>query len=119
LDEAEIENLSVHVVWSSQIGAKAKHVAGGGRLMEDERAFHYWDPKRRIGAAFQQHIAHMSSPAWDVWMLFAPGVLWEGESPPAPTWWEHQLSGLKGLEDLRLDPERFAQKAAEISRGND
>jgi len=113
LVEVGIENLSVHVVWSSQLGAKAKHVAGGAELMQDARASHYWDPKKRVGAAFQRHIADLSSPAWDVWMLFAPGILWEGETPPAPTWWEHQLGGLD--ESLRLDPDRFARKALEMS----
>ena len=105
----------MHVVWSSQTGAKAKHVAGGAKLMEDERVAHYWDPERRIGAAYQRHIADMSSPAWDVWMLYEPGVLWEEDAPPAPTWWEHQLGGLEDYADLRLDPGRFASKALEMS----
>jgi len=94
-------------------------VAGAARLVDDPRASRYWDPDRRVGAAFQTHIAHMASPAWDVWMLFAPGVLWEGESPPEPTWWEHQLSALRGYEDRWLDPERFARKALEMSPGWD
>ncbi len=115
MDEVAIENLSVHVVWSSQLGAKAKHVAGGAELMQDSRATHYWDPDQRIGAAFQKHIADLSSPAWDVWMLFAPGVLWQGEQPPAPSWWEHQLGSLKSHASLRLDPDRFARKAVELS----
>ncbi len=117
LDEVEIENLSVHVVWSSQLGARAKHVAGGAALMQDARATHYWDPDRRVGAAFQEQIANLGSPAWDVWMLFAPGVVWEGDGPPAPTWWEHQLRGLD--EALRLDPRRFARKALEMSAAAD
>jgi hypothetical protein len=116
LDEVEIENLSVHVVWSSQTGAKAKHVAGGAELMQDARAVHYWDPDRRVGAAFQRHIANLGFPAWDVWMLFAPGILWEEDTPPAPTWWEHQLGVLmENHGDLRLDPDRFAKKAVAMS----
>jgi hypothetical protein len=57
----------------------------------------------------------MSSPAWDVWMLYEPGVLWEEQVPPAPTWWEHQLSGLEDYAHLHLDPDRFARKALEMS----
>ena len=113
MDEIEIENLSVHVVWSSQTGAKAKHVAGGAELMQDAKASHYWDPNKRVGTAFQKHIANMNSPAWDVWMLFAPEVTWERRTPPAPTWWEHQLGGLD--RSLKLDPDRFARKALEMS----
>ncbi len=85
--------------------------------MRDPRVAHYWDPDQRVGTAFQPHIADLGSPAWDVWMLFAPGVLWEGEAPPQPTWWEHQLTGL-GLEELRLDPDRFAAKAVAMSRAD-
>lgn len=113
MKEVEIESLSVHVVWSSQLGAKEKHVAGGAKLMDNERASHYWDPENRVGSAFQRHIANLRSPAWDVWMLFAPGVVWPDEIPPAPTWWEHQLGGLD--PELRLDPDRFARKAVELS----
>ena len=109
----------MHVVWSSQLGAKEKHVVGGAKLMQDERVAHYWDPDLRVGAAYQRHIADLESPAWDVWMLFAPGVVWDEETPPAPTWWEHQLSGLKDYSDLRLDPDRFARKALEMSAAAD
>jgi hypothetical protein len=113
LDEVAIENLTVHVVWSSQVGAEAQHVAGGAELMQDERAVHYWDPNRRVGAAFRKHIVGLSSPAWDVWMLYAPGVSWEGHAPLPPTWWEHQLPGLDPA--LRLDADRFARKALKLS----
>ncbi len=46
-------------------------------------------------------------------MLFAPGVVWKEGVSPEPTWWEHQLGGLD--PDLRLDPDRFAEKAHELS----
>jgi hypothetical protein len=115
LDKVEIDQLSVHVAWSSQSGAKASHVASAAELMEDERATHYWDPDQNIGAAFQHHIANVGSPAWDVWMLFAPGLVWGEEAPPPPTWWEHQLSAVEGYANLRRDTARFAQKAVELN----
>jgi hypothetical protein len=119
LKDTQIDNLSVHVVWSSQTGAKEKHVAGGTALMPDERAAHYWDPDRLVGIAFQPHIPDLEFPAWDVWMLFAPGVTWgERAPPPAPTWWEHQLGRLTQHSELRLDPDRFARKAVELSQGS-
>ncbi len=90
-------------------------MSGGAKLMDDQRAAHYWDPERLVGVAYQQHIANLSSPAWDVWMLYEPGVLWEGEAPPQPTWWEHQLSRLEGHDDRWLAPDRFARKALEMS----
>ena len=50
--------------------------------------------------------------AWDVWMLFDRDVRWEGDLPPRPAWWEHQLNGMP--PELLLDSERFAKKAREI-----
>lgn len=104
------------VVWSSQLGADEGDVAAAAELMRDPRAEHYWDGEDRVGAAFAPHVGDLEIPAWDVWMLFAPGVRWEGEGPPAPSHWEHQLSLLRDLPERRLDPERFAAKAVELAR---
>lgn len=104
------------VVWSSQLGAEEDDVAAAAALMADPRAEHYWDGEDRVGAAFAPHIDDLQSPAWDVWMLFAPGVRWDGEAPPAPSHWEHQLGVLRHLPERRLDPERFAAKAVELRR---
>jgi hypothetical protein len=46
--------------------------------------------------------------AWDVWMLYGRGVRWEGQTPPRPDWWEHQLYRMP--PERSLDPERFARK---------
>lgn len=91
-------------------------MAPAAALMADPRVEHYWDGEDRVGSAFTPHIAGLEIPAWDVWMLFAPGVRWEGEVPPEPTAWEHQLPHLRHLPDRRLDPERFAATAVELAR---
>ena len=38
-NEVQIENVSIHVVWSSQLGAKEKHAAGAAGLMMDADRF--------------------------------------------------------------------------------
>lgn len=118
LEDVDIENLSVHVVWSNQLGADESHLPGAMRLMGDERARHYWDRHAYVGTAFAPYIENLPPPAWDVWMLFAPGTIWEEERPPEPDWWEHQLTFLSHLPDRRLDPDRFAAKALELSNRN-
>ena len=106
----------MHVVWSSQLGAKQAHVASATRLMDDARVRHYWDGETVTGAAFQPYFPGLSAPAWDVWMLFPPGVRWEGAAPPEPTWWEHQLGSLQETHpDRRLDAERFSRRAHELA----
>jgi len=43
---------------------------------------------------------------WDVWMAYLPDVIWEGELPPYPDFWMHQLGPLP--KDLILDASVFA-----------
>ena len=76
---------------------------------------HYWDGEQRIGAAVQHFVPGLGYPAWDFWMLYAPGVTW-GDEAPEPDWWEHQLGSLdRDFAERRLDAQRFARKAAEIA----
>lgn len=105
----------MYVVWSPQLGAQKKHADEGAELVPDNRAHHYWDGEMVIGNHYQE-LRHpdgsdlvLSSPAWDVWMLFGADARWEAGRAPVPDWWEHQLGGMPG--DLHLDPERFAAKA--------
>ena len=111
--EGNDDDLSVLVVWSSQLGAKEKHVAEAAALMQDPRVRHYWDGDRLAGKVFQPHL-DLDSPAWDVWLLFPPGARWDAGEAPEPAWWEHQLQGMPS--ERRLDPKRFAAKARELMR---
>lgn len=95
------------MVWSPQLGAEEKHVAGAAELIDDPRVTQYWDPAMAAGRAFER-VLGTPVPAWDVWMLFGPEARW-GESPPEPDWWEHQLGSFR--PDRRLDFERFTEKA--------
>jgi len=104
-------DVAVYVVWSSQVGGRERHVDKATQRVPDPRARHYWDGDQMVGKAFQP-ILGTPEPAWDVWMLFAPGARWEGETPPLPTWWEHQLYGMP--DERLLDSDRFAAKAREI-----
>lgn len=115
------DDIRVFVVWSSQLGAEEKHLPEAMALMPDPRARHYWDPSDQVGTAYQNRLRDpagdgepftMGSAAWDVWLLFGRDAHWDDDAPPDPAWWEHQLRGLP--EAIRLDPERFAQKAAEL-----
>jgi hypothetical protein len=104
-------DVAVYVVWSSQVGGGERNVGNAAKLVPDRRARHYWDGDQVVGKAFQP-ILGTPEAAWDVWMLFDRKARWEGDSPPRPAWWEHQLYGMP--PELLLDSERFAKKAREI-----
>jgi hypothetical protein len=104
-------DLKIFVVWSSQLGAKAKHVPDATKLMPDPRAQHLWDGDKQIGIAYQGFLG-LVEPAWDIWMIFDRYSRWDGPELPLPTWWEHQLQELP--QEKRLDPKRFANRLAEF-----
>ena len=49
----------------------------------------------------------LGQPAWDIYMIYRAGALWEGNQPPAPEFWMHQLPG---ADAPRLDPAEFARR---------
>jgi hypothetical protein len=107
----------VFVVSSSQLGAQARHVANPMERMDGPRVRHYWDGDQRVGKAVTPLIEGLDIPAWDVWMLYAPGATWGEGVAPAPDWWEHQLNALWDRRpDRRLEADRFAAKAEELTR---
>lgn len=71
---------------------------------------HVWDGEKLLGDAFST-ILDLQCSAWDVYLLYAPGVTWSGELPPRPTFWMHQLPSTKGAEPgLMLNPKEFLQE---------
>lgn len=120
MNESSDQDIAVFVVWSTQLGAQKKHAIDAMETVTDPRATHYWDSGDVIGSHYQT-LRHpdgeeirLSAPAWDVWLLFDGKAAWSAAGAPTPVWWEHQLRGMP--DDVKLDPERFARKAAELAR---
>lgn len=54
---------------------------------------------------------NLNAVAWDVYFLYAPGVVWEGNEPPQPTFWMHELPADAGVNrDLVLYPSKLSQE---------
>jgi hypothetical protein len=72
-------------------------------LVTDSRATHFWDSERLLPPLFARVLdLPAETPAWDVYLLYRPSVLWQGDEPPTPYCWQHQLSVLPSGH--RLDP---------------
>ncbi len=66
-----------------------------------------WDSKRAIGDALSTTL-HLKCPAWDVYLIYKPGVQWLGKEAPAPSFWMHQLGEYAGADPaLHLKPEKL------------
>ena len=71
---------------------------------------HGWDAEHRLSMLFARAL-NLKGSAWDVYLLYGPGVSWTGEAPPHPTFWMHQLPAQSGAPgDLLLYPGRLAKE---------
>ena len=71
-------------------------------LFSDPRVKHYWVRTHAVGELFQAPIDLTGEPAWDVYLVYEPGIEWKGDAPPVPTLFMHQLGG-RLPDDQRLD----------------
>jgi len=84
----------------------------------DGRVVHLWDGERKVGDTFTKTLG-LEGTAWDVYLLYAPGVHWDGSLPPAPTFWMHQLPSATGADaDGLLAPRVFAERARTLLGGS-
>ncbi len=98
-----------YVVWVPKRGGAEKDVPEAARLVPDKRTKQYWDEG---GELMKRYTSVLSLPvdAWDIYMVYGPEARWEGDAPPAPDYWMHQLAS-PGVKGPRLDAEVFAAKA--------
>ncbi len=97
--------LETFVVYVPALGAKEKDVSPALPLLAGPRIHHYWEDSGIIGRLYQEAM-DTELYMWDVWMAYRPDVVWEGELPPYPDFWMHQLGPLP--RELRLDAGVFA-----------
>jgi hypothetical protein len=88
-------------------------------LIKDERIFQYWDGQRALGRLVSETLKLSAAVAWDIYLLYLPGAIWNSGRLPKPDFWMHQLNE---QADLLLDPDRLiaeVQKAIETTSEGD
>jgi hypothetical protein len=109
------EHLVGFVVWVPMLGGKASDVPDATTLQSDARVTHYWDGSNDLGAKYARILPVAGGPAWDVYMLYAPGIVWSGADPPKPSFWMHQLPITNAPY---LDATVFADRARQMLARN-
>jgi hypothetical protein len=86
-------DISVSIVWINMLPLDNRAMAHvRAQTMQDPRARHFSDPRKRVGRAIAQSLGGRNKVAWDIYLFYAPGAEWDG-GPPPPAWWAHQLTG--------------------------
>jgi hypothetical protein len=79
----------------------------------DSRIWQGWNGTKNVGEFFGKTL-DLHDIAWDVYLLYKPGIKWEGQEPPAPTFWMHQLQGVDPKLLLCVDPTRLSAEVAKL-----
>jgi hypothetical protein len=101
-NDGRLETFVIHV---PTLGAKEEHVPDVLPLLAGPRIHHYWEESGIIGRHYQE-VMDTRFYIWDFWTVYGPEVVWDGELPPKPDFWMHQLGPLP--RELMLDAEVFA-----------
>jgi hypothetical protein len=81
--------------------------------LRDRRISQGWDGSLDIGKMFGATLA-LHQVAWDVYLIYKPGITWEGEQPPPPTFWMHQLDGVDPGLLLCVNPARLGAEVDKL-----
>jgi hypothetical protein len=104
------EDLPLHglVIWVPMLPDDTAEAAEAeAAAFSDPRIEHFWDAERALANAFAG-VLDLRCPAWDVYLVYRPGVRW-GDTPAPPTSWMLQLPEQVGADPTRLlDAGHFA-----------
>lgn len=103
VSKIDSQDLRVYAVWEPILKTDDERSSRKAvTLFPDERVKNYWVRSRAVGELFQTPIHLEGEPAWDVYLVYAPGIVWDGDVPPEPTFFMHQL-GARLANGQRLD----------------
>lgn len=107
----EANDLRGFIVWLPMKSADDPgSAAAQAASLRDARLTEAWDGEHAAGALFASMLK-LKGTAWDVYLLYPRGARWEGDAPPAPIFWMHQLQAEDGADQkLCLDPGRLRRQ---------
>ncbi len=99
--------LKAILVWEPmRDGDDATSATQQAEKVQDVRISQGWDRGQNLGKVFGQTL-DLHQIAWDVYLVYKPGIKWEGPQPPRPTFWMHQLEGVDPKLLLCENPTRL------------
>lgn len=118
-EEFGASNLKGFAIWLPMMpGDNAQFARVKAETFKEHPVFHAWDPERRLGELYARAL-NLRALAWDVYLLYAPGVRWDGNEPPQPTFWMHQLPADTGADwKILLNPTMLSQELLKLLGSN-
>lgn len=109
------EKLKGYEVWLPWVYGDSRDLAGiMAASLQDPRVEHLWDGGAELSKSFTRAL-NARLDVWDVYMVYAPGVKWEGQFPPRPDFFMHQLPEKYGLDPAsHLDSKTFLAEVIKL-----
>jgi hypothetical protein len=106
--------LAAILVWEPmRDGDSATSASQQAGTVQDDRISQGWDSNRSLGKLFGE-ILDIHEIAWDVYLVYKPGIRWEGTRPPRPKFWMHQLAGVDPKLLLCANPTRLSEEVGKL-----
>jgi hypothetical protein len=107
--------LRAYVAWVPMFRGREQDVPKETTEVPDARASHYWDGRSLLTQQYRRTLG-FNEPAWDIFLLYGPRATWNGEQPPAPAYWMHQLGSPRRprVNGPYLDAAVFLEKTREL-----
>ena len=115
LSQVDEPNLRTYVIWVPMFRGAERDVRRATREVSDARSLHYWDGESASMRAVRATL-ELSGDPWDIFLLYPPGARWDGDNPPQPKFWMHQLGSPRKpqLNGPYLDPETFLARTRAV-----
>ena len=95
-----------------------KDVPQAAKLLRNDHVQHYWNASGSFGRELSDglglRVDGEAVYAWDVWLVYGPDAVWDGEHPPKPDYFMHQLWALGSTDLPRFDSQVFAQRVHQL-----
>lgn len=106
-----------YIVWVPMSRGMERDVPNATREVPDPRARHYWDGDGQLIASYREVLGGFNEPVWDTYVLYGKTARWDGERPPAPDYWMHQLGSAKRprANGPFWDPDAFRERAQALA----
>ena len=81
--------------------------------IDDTRLVQGWNGNKAVGELFAKTL-DLHEIAWDVYLIYKPGVKWDAGQPPRPTFWMHQLESADPNLLLCENPTRLGSEVGKL-----
>lgn len=91
MQRLQMTGLRAYFIWAPILGSDTiKTARENSRTYATPNSVHYWTPTQKLAKDLAPVLRMgVGRLAWDIYLLYPPGVMWDRE-PPAPSYWQRK-----------------------------